>query len=114
MQDAIAKGNKHSAKEYAEAIDFMKRSYDSYQEVFEDYHGVLSPSSPVAITVTLTSSESSLSNTHPRIGYDTVGDIAITDRIIEDGTFLRLNNLTIGFDLPVDQVDLFEASPFCV
>ena len=34
MQDAIAKGNKHSAKEYAEAIDFMKRSYDSYQEVF--------------------------------------------------------------------------------
>ncbi len=46
MQDAIAKGNKNSAKEYAEAIDFMKRSYESYQEVFEDYHGVLSPSSP--------------------------------------------------------------------
>src|SRR6056300_1554698 len=46
MQDAITKGNKHSAKEYAEAIDFMKRSYDSYQEVFEDYHGVLTPSSP--------------------------------------------------------------------
>jgi len=46
MQDAIANGNKHSAKEYAEAIDFMKRSYESYQEVFEDYHGVLSPSSP--------------------------------------------------------------------
>ena len=46
MQNAIANGNKHSAKEYAEAIDFMKRSYESYQEVFEDYHGVLSPSSP--------------------------------------------------------------------
>ena len=46
MQDAIVKGNKHSAKEYAEAIDFMKRSYESYEEVFEDYHGVLSPSSP--------------------------------------------------------------------
>ena len=46
MQDAITNGNKHSAKEYAEAIDFMKRSYESYQEVFEDYHGVLSPSSP--------------------------------------------------------------------
>ena len=46
MQDAISKGNNHSAKEYAEAIDFMKRSYESYQEVFEDYHGVLSPSSP--------------------------------------------------------------------
>ena len=46
MQDAIIKGNKHSAKEYAEALDFMKRSYESYEEVFEDYHGVLSPSSP--------------------------------------------------------------------
>ena len=46
MQDAIVKGNKHSAKEYAEALDFMKRSYESYKEVFEDYHGVLSPSSP--------------------------------------------------------------------
>ena len=46
MQDAIVKGNKHSAKEYAEALDFMKRSYESYEEVFEDYHGVLSPSSP--------------------------------------------------------------------
>ena len=46
MQDAIAKGNKYSAKEYAEAIDFMRRSYESYEEVFEDYHGVLTPSSP--------------------------------------------------------------------
>jgi len=46
MQDAIVNGNKHSAKEYAEALDFMKRSYESYEEVFEDYHGVLSPASP--------------------------------------------------------------------
>ena len=46
MQTAIAKGNKHSAKEYTEAVDFKKRSFESYQEVFEDYHGVLSPSSP--------------------------------------------------------------------
>ena len=42
MQDAIIRGNKHSAKDYAEAVDFMKRSYESYEEVFEDYHGVLS------------------------------------------------------------------------
>ena len=46
MQTAIAKGNKYSAKEYAEAIDFRKQSYESYKEVFEDYHGVLTPSSP--------------------------------------------------------------------
>ena len=46
MQDAISNGNNYSAKEYAEAVDFIKRSYESYEEVFEDYHGVLSPSSP--------------------------------------------------------------------
>ena len=46
MQKAIANENEYTAKEYAEAIDFMKRSYESYKEVFEDYHGVLSPSSP--------------------------------------------------------------------
>ncbi|MDA7552030.1 amidase [Candidatus Pelagibacter sp.] len=40
---AIERGQKYSAKEYAEAIDFMQRSYESYKEVFEDYHGVLSP-----------------------------------------------------------------------
>jgi len=47
-------------------------------------------------------------NTHPRIGYNTVGDTAITDRIIEDGSFLRLNNVTIGYDLPVENNKLFE------
>lgn len=47
-------------------------------------------------------------NTHPRIGYDTIGDIAITDRIIEDGSFLRLNNLTVGYDFPTNNTDLFQ------
>ena len=45
MQKAIANGNKYSAKDYAEAIDFTKRSYESYKEVFEDYHGIITPSS---------------------------------------------------------------------
>ena len=45
MQSAISKGMKYSAKEYLNAVDFMKRSYDSYKEVFEDYHGVLTPCS---------------------------------------------------------------------
>ena len=45
----------------------------------------------------------SQSNTHPRIGYRTEGQIAITDRIIEDGSYLRLNNLTIGYDIPVSE-----------
>ena len=39
MQNAIANGRKHTAKEYAEAIDFMKRRYDSYKEGFEDIMG---------------------------------------------------------------------------
>ena len=38
MQTAISKGMKHTAKEYLDAVDFMKRSYESYKEVFEDYH----------------------------------------------------------------------------
>ena len=45
MRDAIERGMKHSAYEYANAIDFMKRSYESYKEVFEDYHGVITPAS---------------------------------------------------------------------
>ena len=44
MIGAIERGLKYTAKDYAEAIDFMKRSYESYKEVFEDYHGVLTPS----------------------------------------------------------------------
>ena len=43
MIDAIERGQKYSAKEYVEAIDFMKQSYESYKEVFEDYHGILTP-----------------------------------------------------------------------
>lgn len=42
------------------------------------------------------------SSTYPRIGYTTNGAIAVTDRIIEDGSFLRLNNLTIGYDVPTN------------
>ena len=45
MRDAIGRGMKYSAKEYTDAIDFMKQSYESYKEVFEDYHGVITPSS---------------------------------------------------------------------
>mgnify|MGYP006091392883 CR=1 FL=1 len=44
VRDAIERGLKHSAYDYANAIDFMKQSYESYKEVFEDYHGVISPS----------------------------------------------------------------------
>ena len=49
------------------------------------------------------------SNTHPRIGYNTINDLAITDRIIEDGSFLRLNNLTIGYDIPIEDTSFFDS-----
>ena len=45
MNDAISRGLKYSAKDYSDAIDFMKQSYESYKEVFEDYYGILTPSS---------------------------------------------------------------------
>mgnify|MGYP005672429121 FL=1 len=45
MREAIARGLKYSAKEYGDASDFMKQSYESYKEVFEDYHGIITPSS---------------------------------------------------------------------
>ena len=41
----VARGLKYSAKEYGDAADFMKQSYESYKEVFEDYHGIITPSS---------------------------------------------------------------------
>ena len=39
-------------------------------------------------------------NTYPRIGYNAIGN-GLTDRIIEDGSFLRLNNVTLKYDVPV-------------
>ena len=45
MREAMERGLKYSAYDYANAIDFMKQSYQSYKEVFEDYHGVITPSS---------------------------------------------------------------------
>ena len=44
------------------------------------------------------------SNSHPRIGYSVVGnpeETAISDRFVEDGSFLRLNNITLGYDIPI-------------
>ena len=45
LVEAIERGMKYSGSQYTEAVDFMEQSYRSYSEVFEDYHGVLTPSS---------------------------------------------------------------------
>jgi TonB-linked SusC/RagA family outer membrane protein len=41
------------------------------------------------------------SDEYPRIGYSEEKFAAITDRIIEDGSYFRLNNITLGYDVPI-------------
>ncbi len=43
-------------------------------------------------------------NLYPRINYRETNAIAVTDRLVEDGSYLRLNNLTIGYDVPTGKV----------
>jgi TonB-dependent starch-binding outer membrane protein SusC len=51
------------------------------------------------------------SNTYPRVGYlAESGSPAITDRIIEDGSFLRISNITLGYDIPVEKTNVFSSA----
>ena len=45
------------------------------------------------------------SNTTPRIGYNTNGSIAMPDWIIEDGSFLRISNINLGYQF--DKVNIY-------
>ena len=52
-------------------------------------------------------------NTYPRIGYSVVGnpeERAISDRFVEDGSFLRLNNITLGYDIPIEGKGPFKSA----
>ena len=41
--------------------------------------------------------------TYPKIGYQKhINRLSLTDNIIEDGSYLRLNNVTLAYDLPVN------------
>ncbi|NRB84819.1 MAG: SusC/RagA family TonB-linked outer membrane protein, partial [Winogradskyella sp.] len=42
------------------------------------------------------------SNTYPRIGTFISGKGGPVDRMVYDGSYFRLNNLTLGYDLPVE------------
>ena len=96
MQTAIAKGNKHSAKEYAEAIDFKKRSYESYQEVFEDYHGVITPSaSGVADKGLKSTGSADFQKIWTYLGLPTISLPLLTGE----------NNLPLGVQLVGDKLD---------
>eukprot|EP01029_Cantina_marsupialis_P000113 TRINITY_DN1011_c0_g1_i1.p2 TRINITY_DN1011_c0_g1~~TRINITY_DN1011_c0_g1_i1.p2 ORF type:complete len:1059 (+),score=142.25 TRINITY_DN1011_c0_g1_i1:4702-7878(+) len=41
-------------------------------------------------------------NNAPRVGYDL--NEVFTDRIVEDGSYFRMSNITLGYDLPVESL----------
>ncbi len=44
-------------------------------------------------------------NDFPRIGYNGENSAsAVTDRIIEDGSYMRLSNVTLGYEIPVEKI----------
>ncbi len=96
MRDAIGRGMKYSAKEYTDAIDFMKQSYESYKEVFEDYHGVITPSSSGVADKGLTSTGSAdFQKTWTYLGLPTISLPLLTGE----------NNLPLGVQLVGDKLD---------
>ena len=58
------------------------QSKNSLREAYEDAWRVDAPS-----------------NLYPRIGYSQMNQ-GFPDRIVEDGSYLRLNNITLGYDIP--------------
>lgn len=45
------------------------------------------------------------SNTYPRVGY--AYNEYLSDRLVEDGSYFRLNNLTVGYDIPMKWTNAF-------
>lgn len=48
--------------------------------------------------------------TYPRLGYDQETTTGFTDRIVEDGSFLRLNYVTLGYDIPLGDKSFFNSA----
>ncbi|MEZ4987807.1 MAG: hypothetical protein R2795_22730 [Saprospiraceae bacterium] len=57
-------------------------------------------------------SENNPSGTYPRIGYINPGDF--TDRMVEDGSFLRLSFVSLGYSLPAGVINGVESIKFYV
>ena len=45
LVEAIERGNKYNARDYAEACESRDHFYEQFQEVFHDYHAILTPAS---------------------------------------------------------------------
>ncbi len=54
--------------------------------------------------------ESNPTNDYPRLGYSANLFGALMDRVIEDGTYLRLNNITLSYDLPMNSINFIESA----
>ena len=54
--------------------------------------------------------ESNPTNEYPRLGYSANLFGALMDRVIEDGTYLRLNNVTVSYDVPMNSVTFIESA----
>jgi TonB-linked SusC/RagA family outer membrane protein len=54
--------------------------------------------------------ESNPTNEYPRLGYSANLFGALMDRVIEDGTYLRLNNITVSYDVPMNSVTFIESA----
>lgn len=52
--------------------------------------------------------------TYPRINYDLVEETDITDREIQDGSFLRLSSVSLGYDLPLSGKSAIESLNFSI
>ena len=47
---------------------------------------------------------------YPRLGYNSTLYGALMDRVIEDGSFLRLKNVTLNYDINVDELNFIDAA----
>jgi Asp-tRNA(Asn)/Glu-tRNA(Gln) amidotransferase A subunit family amidase len=96
LVEAIERGLKYSAKEYVDAVDFMKQSYKSYSEVFEDYYGVITPASTgVANKGLLSTGSPELSTIWTYMGLPTISLPLLSGE----------NNLPLGVQLVGDKLD---------
>ena len=46
---------------------------------------------------------------YPRVGYDLVTDIDFTDRLLEDASFLRFNNISLSYRVPLNDDSLLNS-----
>jgi len=93
---AIERGLKYSAKDYVDAVDFIKQSYKSYSEVFEDYYGVITPASTgVADKGLLHTGSPEFSTIWTYMGLPTISLPLLSGE----------NNLPLGVQLVGDKLD---------